>query len=392
MKTVAIIPARGGSKGIPRKNLKKVAGKPLIAYCIEAAQEAVLVEDVFVSTEDEEIANVAKQYGAKIIQRPNALASDLSSSEDALLHALEEIKSLKNELPKITVFLQCTSPLTTSEDINGTIRALLEQEADTALSVSTFHHFIWKRNSSGDALPINHLKTERKMRQEMPPQYLENGAVYVMKTDKFQQLKHRFFGKTALYEMPQERSFEIDDSADLKYSEYILGQTAEQTSKSLALPDKIGAIIFDFDGVFTDNKVYISEVGQESVRCCRGDGMGIAQLKKRLAPPMLILSSEINKVVLLRGKKLKIQVIQSCCDKKKVLKEWASENNIDAKDIIYVGNDINDLECMQFVGCAIAPANAVQTIKNTADIVLSSDGGEGAIREFTDLLLEMYEQ
>ena len=195
---LAIIPARGGSKGIPRKNVLPVAGKPLLAWTVEAARAARRVDRVVVSTDDPEIADVARRRGADVVDRPAEISGDSATSESALLHALDHLRATEGYEPDLVAFLQCTSPLTAPGDIDGTIDALIRDGADTALAVVPFHYFLWR----GDGAGINHDKRERKLRQEREPQFLESGAVYVMKVAGFRAAKHRFFGRTALYEMP----------------------------------------------------------------------------------------------------------------------------------------------------------------------------------------------
>ena len=182
-------PARGGSKGIPRKNIRSLAGKPLIAYNIEQALRSRWINRLVVSTDDPEIGAVAQAYGAQVIWRPAEISGDSASSEAALLHTLETLDQDEGYQPDLLVFLQCTSPLTLAEDIDGTIQALLDQGADTSLAVIPFHYFLWRQveNEMGavDASGINHDKNIRPLRQEREPQYLETGAVYVMRVAWF---------------------------------------------------------------------------------------------------------------------------------------------------------------------------------------------------------------
>jgi N-acylneuraminate cytidylyltransferase len=219
---VAIIPARGGSKGIPRKNLRFLAGKPLIAHTIEQALQARLVDRVLISTDDDEIAVVSEQYGAEVIWRPTDISGDAASSELALLHAIDYLRETEGYRPALVVFLQCTAPLTIPEDIDGTVRTLVEENADSALAVTPFHFFLWRRDKSGDAVGINHDKRLRPLRQEREPQFLETGAVYVMRTQGFKRAKHRFFGKTAMYVMPPERCLEVDEPVDFRIAEALM--------------------------------------------------------------------------------------------------------------------------------------------------------------------------
>ncbi len=221
MNCLAIIPARGGSKGIPRKNVRLLAGQPLIAYNIQQALRSRFINRLVVSTDDAEIAAVSRQYGAEVVWRPAEISGDSASSEAALLHTLEHLRQSEGYQPDVLVFLQCTSPLTQSEDIDGTVQAMLDAGAETALAVIPFHYFLW-RQTVEDAVGINHDKRVRPLRQEREAQYLETGAVYVMNVPGFLQARHRFFGKTALYEMPAERRLEIDDPVDFQVAEVLM--------------------------------------------------------------------------------------------------------------------------------------------------------------------------
>jgi CMP-N-acetylneuraminic acid synthetase len=218
---LAIIPARGGSKGVPRKNVRLLAGQPLIAWTIQAAQQARQVTRVIVSTDDAEIAAVSRVCGAEVVIRPAEISGDTASSESALLHTLQHLRESENYRPELLAFLQCTSPLTSPQDIDGTISALLEQQADSALSATRFFHFLWRIDQTG-ACGINHDKRIRQRRQDREAEYLENGAVYVMRTEGFLAAQHRFFGKTAICEVAAEKSLEIDEPDDFAMAEMLL--------------------------------------------------------------------------------------------------------------------------------------------------------------------------
>jgi CMP-N-acetylneuraminic acid synthetase len=230
MKCVAIIPARGGSKGIPQKNLQLLAGKPLVAHSIINALGTASINRVFVSTDDPKIARVSQEYGADIIWRPAEISSDSATSESALLHALDFLQENEGYQPDLLVFLQCTSPLTLAEDIEGTIQALIQNQADSALSVSPFHYFLWGYDKDGDVMAINHNKYVRPRRQDRDPQYVETGAVYVMQVSGFLKARHRFFGKIAMYEMPLERRLEIDEPVDLQIAEVLMKHQSQNNN------------------------------------------------------------------------------------------------------------------------------------------------------------------
>lgn len=381
---LAVIPARGGSKSLPRKNVLPLAGIPLVAHTIRAAQASSLVRRVVVSTEDAEIAEIARRFGADVIHRPMELATDEASSEAALLHALEYLEAEEGYRPEILCFLQCTSPLTAPVDIDGLISAMIAAEADTALSVTPFHHFVWRQDANGDAVGVNHDHAVRLRRQDRDKEFLETGAVYAMVADRFRVARHRFFGHTVLHQMPAARVLEIDDPEDFTLAAERLSLKGGATSQ---LPSRIEGIVFDFDGVFTDDCVLVDEHGTEAVRCSRRDGMGIEMLRSA-GLPMIVLSKERNPVVARRCDKLRLQYRQGQESKIGALEAWIGDRGLDAQQVIYVGNDVNDIECMAAVGCAVAPADAHPKALAAASVVLNSAGGQGAIRELADMILE----
>jgi N-acylneuraminate cytidylyltransferase len=390
LQNIAIIPARGGSKGIPGKNIKSLCGQPLLSWTIAAAQAARHVQRVFVSTDDARIAQVARHYGAEVIMRPDELATDTASSESALLHALEHLSATENYAPELLVFLQCTSPLTQVGDIDGTIEALLRENADSALTAVPFYGFLWKPSAvQGDAtqqdvVGVNHDKRVRPRRQDREAQFLESGAVYVMRTDGFQQSRHRFFGKTAMHVTPAERSLEIDEPHDWILAEHALRGVLQERRADM-LPARIGALVFDFDGVFTDNRVLVWEDGQEGALCSRSDGWGLARLQE-LGVPMMVLSTERNPIVAARCRKLGLECVHNVAEKGSVLREWLRQRDIDPGHVVYVGNDVNDLGCLQLVGCPVVVADAHPDVTSQARIVLSRPGGYGALRELADMI------
>lgn len=385
-KCLAVIPARGGSKGIKKKNIQIVAGMPLIAYTIRAVKNSRPVDRIIVSTDDSEIASVAQKYGAEVMRRPAEISGDSASSESALLNVLQQLHEKENYRPDILIFLQCTSPLTSSADIEQAISILDTEGADSVLSVTPFHYFLWKTDPKGDAVGINHDKHYRPMRQQREMQYLETGALYVMRVTGFLQYEHRFFGKTAFHVMPSERVLEIDEPMDLEIAEARLRRQSHNIKETL-LPESISALIMDFDGVFTDNQVLVNELGQEAVWCSRSDGMGIADLKKN-GLPMLVITSEENNVVKARCKKLALTCAMGVSDKERVMKDWCAQNQVLLAGVVYLGNDKNDLACMRIAGCPVAPCDAHESVKSVARVILDHCGGRGAIRELCDMIVK----
>lgn len=384
MKTIAIIPARGGSKGIPHKNIQPLVGIPLVAHTILAARSVPAVQRIIVSTDDAAIAALAVQHGAEVIWRPTELSSDSASSKSALLHVLGHLAQTEDYHPDLLVFLQCTSPLTAPEDIVGTIQALLDQNADTALAVTRFHYFLWQ-DAGGDFTGINHDKRIRLLRQERQPQYLETGAVYVMKVPGFLQAHHRFFGKTAYHILPPERVLEIDEPADLLVAEQFL-RVRQRGEKASQLPHPLAGLALNFDGVFTDNRVSMDEDRHESIQVDRGDGYGLASLRKT-GLPIVVISTETNPVATAFCHKLDLPTLQGVSDKPAALRAWASDCALDLSQVIFLGNDTSDIGCLHTVGCPIIVADAHPDVRRFARLILDHPGGRGAIRELVDLIL-----
>ncbi|MBI5788350.1 MAG: acylneuraminate cytidylyltransferase family protein [Candidatus Schekmanbacteria bacterium] len=221
MRIAAVIPARGGSKRIPGKNILSLRGKPLIAHSIEQARKSQLVNRVIVSTDDAEISQVSKQYGAEVIQRSRDLSTDTATSESALLHVLEYLETQENYLPDLLVFLQCTSPMRKDDDIDNAIRIMIEEKADTLFSAFRFNKYIWTMKN-GVVNPINYDYQNRWREQDFPVQYQENGSIYVVKPAILKENNNRLGGKIAVYEMDYLNSFQLDSYEDIKLFEFLM--------------------------------------------------------------------------------------------------------------------------------------------------------------------------
>lgn len=382
MSVVAIIPARGGSKGIPGKNLKLIGGVPLIGRAIEACLAVEAIDAVYVTTDDKEIAEAAVSTGALVIDRPAELANDTASSESALLHALEQIKS-SGVNPTTTVFIQATSPFIPSAQLASAVAKVESTEYDVVFSAVETYGFLW-RDDKGHAAGVNHDPSFRPRRQDREPHYLETGAFYVMNTAGFEKAGFRFFGKVGIEEVPESSAIEIDNVEQLAIAQML----AQSTTQELA-PLHAKALVMDFDGVHTDDHAYVDRDGTESVRVSRSDGLGLGKLRN-LNFPMLILSKETNPVVSKRGEKLGIETIQGIDDKLPVLKKWVEKHGLTLQEVAYVGNDINDIPCLEAVGFPIAPADARPEVLAISRIVTIHKGGRGALREVADRILASF--
>jgi len=378
MSVVAIIPARGGSKGVPAKNLQRVGGIPLVTRAIIAAKSSGLIDRIVVSTDDSAIARAALAAGAEVVDRPAELSGDIASSESALFHALDSFATD----PEITVFIQATSPFIDALDLAEAIERVRNGEEDVVFSAVETYGFLWSL-ADGGAVGVNHDHATRPRRQDRDPHYLETGAFYVMRTDGFRAIGHRFFGTVGVAVVEQRTAIEIDTAEELELAAALAPFI---DSAAYASPIEIDAVVTDFDGVHTDDRVLVAADGSEFVMANRSDGMGVRHLREA-GYPVLILSTEVNPVVSARAAKLGVEVQQGVRVKAAALIRWAEERDIRLERIAYLGNDVNDLGCMAIVGWPVAVPDAAAEVIAAARIVLETPGGYGAVREFADLVL-----
>jgi CMP-N,N'-diacetyllegionaminic acid synthase len=232
---IALIPARGGSKGILRKNIKLFSGKPLIAYTIEEVKRSKYVDRIFVSTEDEEIAKISNAYNAEVIKRPVEYAQDSSNSSEVIKHALSWLEKEERYSPEIILFLQPTSPLRTTDDINKALELYLNNECESVVSVyksqeSPYWNLTIKNQFIEPLFGWEHFKGKR--RQDLPITYSLNGAIYITSTKKYLENGSFFNEKTLPYIMPMERSIDIDNDSDFEFAETIMRKRNEGSKKS----------------------------------------------------------------------------------------------------------------------------------------------------------------
>lgn len=381
MSVVAVIPARGQSKGIPGKNVARVGGVPLVARAVHAAVAAKRIDAVYVSTDDHLIGAAARAAGARVIKRPAELAEDQSSSESALLHACAELTLDQGLEPSILVFIQATSPFIDSHDLDAAIDRVQTRRYDSVFAAVETYEFLWKIDDD-DAVGLNHDRAHRPRRQDREAHFRETGAFYVMDWEGFLRSGHRFFGRVGVQTVDEISAIEIDTPAELAASR----QLASLFSSTYSDLSRIRGLVMDFDGVHTDDHVYVDQDGVESVRASRADGLGLSMLREA-GMPMVIISKERNPVVLARANKLSIPVVQGIDNKAQAVLAWARDLDLDPADVAYIGNDVNDLPALELVGWPIAVADAHPEVRTAARIVLAHPGGSGALREFANVLL-----
>jgi len=405
---LALIPARGGSKGILHKNIKPFAGFPLIAWSIAAGLQAKSVSRVIVSTDDEEIAAAARTYGADVpFMRPYELAQDRTLDLPVFEHALKWLEDNEGYKPDYVVQLRPTSPIRPTDMIDSAVKILMDNpDADSVRGVvpaGQNPYKMWKFN--GHDKPLNPLlevegipEPYNAPRQILPQAYWQTGHIDAIRTRTITH-KNSLTGDVVFPLVIDPRyTVDIDTPADwVKYEALVyqghLDMVTPDNSRRRSMPDKIELIFLDFDGVVTDNHVWVDQDGREMVSAFRSDSPRIHELQK-LGIEVLILSSEPNSVVAARAKKIGVEAIHGVGfqDKGRVMRQVLDEKNVKAENVVYVGNDLNDLPCFEVAGWSVAVADAFPEVIQSADYVLSKRGGHGAVRELCELVLNKLQE
>jgi YrbI family 3-deoxy-D-manno-octulosonate 8-phosphate phosphatase len=394
---LAIVPARGGSKSLPRKNLRRLGGHPLVAYSIAAGLQSGAVTRVIVSTDDEEIAEVSRSYGAEVpFIRPSALAMDDTRDLPVFRHALEFLDG-QGYRPEIVVQLRPTSPFRPPDCIQNAVEVLMNrEEADSVRGVvpsGQNPYKMWRIKDDGRMSPLlgdSKLEPYNMPRQKLPATYWQTGHLDAIRSRTIVE-KGSMTGEVVLPLVLDPRyTIDIDTERDWQQAEWILGKfelpVVRPGRKPRPLPVQVELVVLDFDGVMTDNRVWVDSDGRESVAADRGDGFGVARLLAR-GIEVVVLSTETNPVVSARCRKLGVPVFQGAADKGSALEEILADHSVDPSRAIFLGNDLNDLPCFPIVGCAVVVADSHPAVLAQADLILSRKGGHGAVRELSDLLL-----
>lgn len=403
---LAIIPARGGSKGIPGKNIKSFAGYPLIAYSILAGLRAKSVTRVIVSTDDEEIARVARKWGAELpFMRPAELAQDKTTDYPVMRHALDWLKENEGYQPDIVLQLRPTSPVRPLNLLDQAVQTLLDHpEADCVRGVvpSGQNPFkMWSVDENSGAMkPLLQVEGIEEPynapRQILPATFWQTGHIDAIRLETI--MKKQSLTGDVLYPIHIDPKFtvDIDLPRDWPGAEATLkaltGEVVDPASNRRTFPKQAKFLVMDFDGVFTDNRVIVDQNGVESVRADRSDGLGFGLLKAQTPVECLIISKERNPVVAQRAAKLGIPVLQAVDDKATALKKVMQERKVSQEETIFVGNDVNDLPALPIAGFFVAPADSHPEVLRRADLVLENKGGRGALRELCDLLIAIWQK
>lgn len=398
---LAVIPARGGSKGIPRKNIRDFAGFPLIAYSIVAATQSKMVTRTLVSTDDEEIAAVARQFGAETpFLRPAEFAQDNTTDLPVFEHALKWLEDNEGYVPDVVVQLRPTSPVRPIACVDDAVKLLLSKpEADSVRGVveaDQCPYKMWQVDASSGAMhPLLEVEgipeAYNAPRQQLPKAYWQIGHIDAIRPRAILE-GNSMSGRVILPLFMDARfTVDIDTLRDWQQAEWLVREgglpMVDPAALRRPLPQNAALLVMDFDGVLTDNRVWVNEKGEECVAANRSDSLGLALLREKTGIELLVLSKERNPVVEARCRKMKVASIQSVDDKAAELTRIMNEKGLQPGQVIYMGNDTNDLPCFPIAGFAVAPADAHPEVARRADLVLNLRGGHGAVRELCDILL-----
>ncbi len=375
MRWLAYMPLRGGSKSIPDKNIRSLAGKPLFAWALEAALESDSFDAVYAGSDSERIrAAVTARFGERVgvVERSATTCSDTASSEAALLEFDQHVSS------DVLCLVQATSPLTRPKDFVEAKQKFVAEQLDSLLSVVATKRFFWTR----EGRPINYDPASRPRRQEFDGWLMENGAFYLTKTALLKRTGVRLGGRIGVLEMAPETALEIDDPHDWALAEHLLRARR-------APPDcrAIRALVVDVDGTLTDGGMYYGAQGEALKKFNTRDAHGLA-LVRRHGVRVCVISAEDSPSVAARIDKIGVDEYHpGVADKQALLTERAASWGVSLAEVACIGDDLGDLECLQAVGVAFCPADAVPAVRARVDHVCSLPGGAGAVREVCDLIL-----
>lgn len=397
---LAIIPARGGSKGIPRKNILDFADYPLIVYSITAAKQSKTVTRTIVSTDDEEIAAVARSCGAETpFLRPIEYAQDGTTDLPVFQHALKWLKEKEGYLPDVVVQLRPTSPIRPVNCVDDAVNLLLSHpEADSVRGIVEADQCPYKMwlldPKSGHMNPLIGVEgvpeAYNAPRQQLPKTYWQIGHIDAIRSQVILE-QNSMSGKAILPLIMDPRyTVDIDTMRDWQQAEWLVREgvlnMVDPAKQRRSFPSKVSLMVMDFDGVLTDNRVWVNDKGEEMIAANRSDSLGLSLLRENKGIEFLVISKERNLVVEARCRKIKVPVLQAVDDKAAALNQVIREKSLKPSEVIYVGNDTNDLPCFSIAGFTVAPADSHPEVLRRADLILTQNGGHGAIRELCDIL------
>uniref|UniRef100_A0A3B1JBQ4 N-acylneuraminate cytidylyltransferase n=1 Tax=Astyanax mexicanus TaxID=7994 RepID=A0A3B1JBQ4_ASTMX len=384
--TAAVILARGGSKGIPLKNIKMLAGVPLIGWVIRAAQDSGVFHSIWVSTDHEEIERVAKKWGAQVHRRSPEVSKDTSTS----LETLQEFSRLNPDVD-IICNIQATSPCLHPCHLKQAVEMMTEQGYDSVFSVVRRHHFRWqevKKRENTFTKPLNLDPSRRPRRQDWDGELCENGSFYFA-TKELVGNGLLQGGRMAYFEMLPEYSVDIDVDIDWPVAEQRVLRFGYFGKDQ---PELVRLLLCNVSGCLTDGRLHMSVGGLEMVSIHNRDLAGIRMLKNEGMEVILISSSD-NPIPVALADKLSQQTkceLRHFKEQRQVeVERLIVEKNLGWKEVAYLGNDVPDVDCLNLAGISAVPMDSPMVVLNAANYTCQSRAGHGALREFIEHILQL---
>jgi len=383
MMNIAFVPARCGSKSIPFKNIKEFCGRPLIYWNLVALQDSKSIDEIYVATDCNEIKDTVNSFKlskVKVYAREPENANDTASTESVMLEFINKNKFYDDDL---FLLVQATSPLTQTEDFEVAIDKLKNEDIDSLLTCVRTKRFYWNKDNE----PLNYDYTNRPRRQDFDGILMENGAFYINTIFNIKKYNNRLSGKIGIHEMKEFTSIELDEEDDWMIKEELMKKHIFSTIKKNS---NIKLFLSDVDGTMTDAGMYYGENGEEFKKFNTHDGKGF-ELLRSAGIKTGIITSEKTRMVANRAEKINLDYLYQGIEfegKLEVAKYICQKENITLKEVAYIGDDINCKELLENVGLSACPADSLNEIKNIFNILrLSKKGGDGAVREFIDIIL-----
>lgn len=380
----ALILARGGSKGIPLKNIKVLAGVPLIGWVIRAALDSGVFDSVWVSTDDDEIEGVARARGAQVHRRSPEVSQDSPSS-------LDTIKEFSRQNPGVDVIcnIQATSPCLHPHHLKEALDCITKEGCDSVFSVVRRHHFRWKevKNKGCQCTkPLNLNPVCKPRRQDWSGELCENGSFYFT-TKKLIKQGLLQGGKMKYYEMNPEHSVDIDIDIDWPVAEQRVLRFGYFGKDK---PEAVKLLLCNLSGCLTDGQIYISANGEEMVSINTRDQAGIDMLKKNEVKVILIEKDPMAETLACKlSERMNCQILQNVDDKLEKVQELMKIEGLEWKEVAYLGNDEPDVKCLESAGLSAVPIDAPTDARNHAKYICRNAAGHGAVREFAEHIIQL---
>ncbi|XP_030609504.1 N-acylneuraminate cytidylyltransferase A-like [Archocentrus centrarchus] len=381
----AVILARGGSKGIPLKNIKMLAGVPLIGWVLRAAVDSGVFDSVWVSTDHKDIKEVAKAWGAQVHQRSAEVSRDSSSSIEAIQEFLDAHKEVG-----IVCNIQATSPCLHPHHVKNAVEKITVQGYDSVFAVVRRHQFRWKEVNEGSCeqtVALNLDPAKRPRRQDWAGELYENGSFYFAKRDLIVNEGLLQGGKISYFEMEAKYSVDIDVDIDWPVAEQRVlsyGYFGKET------PEVVRLMFCNVSGCLTDGKIFISASGEEMVSVNTRDATGLSMLQKEQVEVILLTSEEdpIDSTLLKKiADRMKCKVEKVGKEPLNDLQKIVKDKKLDWKDVAFMGFDHADVKCLNLAGLSAVPGDAPDVALKAAKHICQCSGGSGAVREFVERIL-----